>query len=202
MIKRPAPSGLLLGCLLALLLGGCATAPKHSRGDVERVLSERSLRFATAGQIVLRGRVGFSDGKQAGSGEITWHQGADDDRIELSVPLAQRRYLLKSDPLSASLNDGRSERVAADADSLLIPIFGFAVPLAKLRHWSRATAAEGAHAGLLNAENAPASLTQNGWQIDYRDYRLVGETLLPHKIVARFGDHSVRLSVAEWQFLD
>lgn len=189
-----------IGAVIVTLICSCASLPPRSSAEINRVMTERAQLFATIGPIVLRGRVGFSDGRNAGSGEIRWGQGELTDSIELGVPLAQARYRLNAGRDGASLDDGRSKRRAPNADALLGSIFGFPVPLTDLKQWSRAVAAPAPFSALLDPEGQPLRLEQNGWTIEFRDWRDVRETPMPHKIFARLGEKSVRLSVSEWQF--
>jgi outer membrane lipoprotein LolB len=182
------------------LLSSCASAPSRSGAEVAATMALRAQLFAGIERIELRGRVGFSDGRNAGSGEILWQQHQQSDNIELSVPLAQARYRLDSGREGAVLDDGRSQRRAPDADALLAAIFGFPVPLADLKQWSHALATPSPFSAVLNPDGTPLTLKQNGWTIEFRDWRRVDGQMMPHKIFARLDEKSVRLSVSEWQF--
>jgi hypothetical protein len=75
-----------------LLLSACASKTvRVDDGGGLALISERTAVLAPM-QFELEGRVGFSDGKQAGSGEIRWRQERMVDTLDLRVPLAQRSY--------------------------------------------------------------------------------------------------------------
>jgi outer membrane lipoprotein LolB len=181
-----------------LLLSACAgKTVRVDDGGGMALISERTAVLAPM-QFELEGRVGFSDGKQAGSGEIRWRQERMVDTLDLRVPLAQRSYRVRVEPERATLDDGRGERVAGNVGRLLAPIFGFEVPFDALKLWTRGAAAN-PESAQLNDSGDLTRVVENGWTIDYRDFKPVGTQRLPHRVFARQGELSVRLNVAEWR---
>lgn len=202
-MKQTRFAVLLAAC--ALLVSGCTTLPPAaSRANPEAVLAERSAQLQSI-VLTLSGRVGFSDGRQAGSGNLQWEQGLMEDRIELSVPLAGARYRLYSSASGATLSDGRQDRRASNAGELLKPIIGFWLALDHLRHWSRASGpVDEVTSAVLSAEDEPQTLLHDGWTIEFRDYRSIANqtvlaTRLPFKISARRDKQTLKLSVQSWQ---
>jgi outer membrane lipoprotein LolB len=167
-----------------LLLAACA-APGflHPVADVE---------FELSGRIAVRYR------DDAGSGNVAWRHGAQDDELLLTSPLGQgiARIVRKGDEVVLTSQDGREFR-AADAESLTEQVLGFRVPLLGLADWVRGkpAAAPAPERQQLDAGGRLAGFEQSGWRIEY----LAFEGARPSRLKLTFPGLELRLAVSEWK---
>jgi outer membrane lipoprotein LolB len=201
--------GLLLAAVGAGLLAGCVTtAPRAPLPPAERdaAVARQESREATLSQHArwnLQGRVALSNGQRGGSGRIDWQQDGDAYRVALSAPITRQSWRIEGDAGSARL-DGLAggPRVGADAARLLREATGWEIPVRALAAWVRG--ARAAQAGAAQMEFADdghlARLQQDGWTLDYGDWRpsSIAGLELPMRVNAERGDARVRLVVDDW----
>jgi outer membrane lipoprotein LolB len=201
--------GLLLAAVGAGLLAGCVTtAPRAPLPPAERdaAVARQESREATLSQHArwnLQGRVALSNGRRGGSGRIDWQQDGDAYRVALSAPITRQSWRIEGDAGAARLEglDG-GPRVGADATRLLREATGWEIPVRALAAWVRG--ARAAQAGAAQMEFADdghlARLQQDGWTLDYGDWRpsSIAGLELPMRVNAERGDARVRLVVDDW----
>jgi outer membrane lipoprotein LolB len=201
--------GLLLAAVGAGLLAGCVTtAPRAPLPPAERdaAVARQQAREATLSQHArwnLQGRVALSNGRRGGSGRIDWQQDGDAYRVALSAPITRQSWRIEGDAGAARLEglDG-GPRVGADATRLLREATGWEIPVRALAAWVRG--ARAAQAGAAQMEFADdghlARLQQDGWTLDYGDWRpsSIAGLELPMRVNAERGDARVRLVVDDW----
>lgn len=200
----------------ALLLTGCAALPTRNV-TVEPVQAEAAQRLRAetlgleAGECLnpgwaMAGRVALSNGKQGGSGQIEWTQGAGELRLMLTAPVTRQGWVLQVNAHTADLQtlaDGAHQQ-DADAALLLRRVTGWDVPVAALGCWLRAVSAETQRFGTaqlqFNVDMLPTQLQQAGWTVRYDDWRPDPFTGLPMpmRIEAVRGSDRVRLVVSRW----
>jgi len=175
-------------CLVtaALLLAACAELQfRQPASDVE---------FELAGRIALKYR------DDAGSGNIAWRHGAQNDEMLLSTPIGQgiARIVRAGDQVTLTAQDGREHR-AADAESLTEKVLGFRLPLVGLADWVRGRAAPApAPAPTRSRSDGQGrllELEQSGWQIEFQEYD--GER--PVRLRVRYPGLELRLAISEWK---
>jgi outer membrane lipoprotein LolB len=201
--------GLLLAAVGAGLLAGCVTtAPRAPLPPAERdaAVARQESREAALSQHArwnLQGRVALSNGRRGGSGRIDWQQDGDAYRVALSAPITRQSWRIEGDAGSARLEglDG-GPRVGADAARVLREATGWEIPVRALAAWVRG--ARAAQAGAAQMEFADdghlARLQQDGWTLDYGDWRpsSIAGLELPMRVNAERGDARVRLVVDDW----
>jgi outer membrane lipoprotein LolB len=201
--------GLLLAALAAGVLAACATTvPRAPLPPAEReaaVARQASREEALAQQPdwSLQGRVALSNGQRGGSGRIDWRQDGAAFQVALSAPITRQSWRIEGDAGSARLQglDG-GPRSGPDAARLLREATGWDIPVQALASWVRgARAARGGPARLqFSADGRLAGLQQDGWTLDYGDWRpsAVPGLELPMRISAQRDSARVRLVVDEW----
>ena len=87
-----------------------------------------------------------------------------------------------------------------DAESLMHRALGWDVPLRDLRAWVLGLRADGGPAELtFGADRLPASLLQDGWSVDYREWDTSRQPPLPKKLYAAKPPYKVKLVIESWQ---
>jgi len=95
--------------------------------------------------------------------------------------------------------DGTSYR-APNVDRLVREQVGWRVPVEKLAWWVRGLAAPGTVQGrTLDQEGRLDALQQDGWDIEYRRYAMVGEVAMPFRMTARRESRTVKIAVRKWR---
>jgi outer membrane lipoprotein LolB len=191
-------------CVLGLLAACAGTVPVRNKGDAATLGAQEAREHALAGRErwTLQGRLYLSDGKESGSGNLTWHQ--DGDRYDFTVrgPISGKSFRLSGDAGGALLEglDGGPQR-GPDAESLMARALGWQVPLRDLRAWVLGVRAAGSTADLeFGADRLPSALHQDGWNVEYRAWDAMRQPPLPVKVFADRKPYRVRLVIESWQF--
>ena len=191
---------------LALLgfavLGLVACAPQRWRPDASGLAAQdqREARLAPVIDWQLVGRLGVSDGRDSGSGSLTWTQRGDRYQFELHAPVTGKTWLLSGDATHARLQGLREEMLEGNnAASLLQRELGWRVPVAELAWWARGMRAPGEAQLSLRGDGLPARIVQAGWQVDFLDYDESVQPALPRKLFAESGNYKVRLAIQRWE---
>ena len=183
-----------------LVLTACA--PQRLRPDTAGLYAQdrREALLAPMSEWELVGRLGVSDGRDSGSGSLTWSQQGETYRFELHAPVTGKTWLLTGDASHAELQGLRETTVKGDdAASLLIRELGWRVPVAELAWWARGMRAPGKAELSLRPDGLPARIVQAGWQVDFRDYDETQQPPLPRKLFAESGNYKVRLAIQRWR---
>ncbi len=183
-----------------LVLTACA--PQRLRPDAAGLDAQdrREALLAPMSDWQLVGRLGVSDGRDSGSGSLTWSQQGDAYQFELHAPVTGKTWLLTGDASRAELQGLRETTVVGDdAASLLRRELGWRVPVAELAWWARGMRAPGKAELSLRADGLPARIVQAGWQVDFLDYDETQRPPLPRKLFAENGNYKVRLAIQRWQ---
>lgn len=194
---------LLLGAAAGLLLAACAPAPVRRPADQAALAAQRAResQLANADQWTLEGRLAVSDGRDGGSGSLTWTQQGGRYAFELRAPITGKSFRLSGDPEGALLEglDGGPLR-GPDAEALMRKALGWEVPLKDLRAWVLGLRAAGVPAELQFGEHdLPSLLQQDGWTVDYRAWDLSRQPPLPQKVFASRPPYKVRLSIESFR---
>ena len=200
---RALAAVLLRGAALALLclvLAACAGNParRTSPADLQAQL-QREARLAAVDEWSLVGRIAVFDGNDNGSGRIEWQQQGDAFEIVFAAPVSRQSWRLSGGPAGAVLEglEGGARR-AASAEALLEREAGWAVPLRKLRAWARGLRGTPTATISFDAEGLPATLQEDGWTVQYRDWHADLQPPLPRRVFAEKGERRVRLVVERW----
>ncbi len=196
---RLAPAVVLAG----LLLAACAPVPVRHPGTTAQ-LAAQATREGTLGAQVdwgLHARFAASDGRHGGSGSLDWSQHGERFQFTLRAPITGKSVQLDGGPNGAVLTGaGRGPLAGRNAGEVLRAEFGWSVPVADLAWWVRGLRAPGTSAILtFGANGLPATLDQDGWHVEYRDWYAERSLPLPRKVYASRDPYSVRLSIEQWE---
>jgi outer membrane lipoprotein LolB len=204
---RPSSRAATLAAIV--LLSACVGAPVRQgpavpAAEAEQAQAQRERVLVAQADWSLQGRVAVSNGHNGGSGRIDWHQTGDRYAMALSAPVTRQSWRLSGDRAGARLEGLEGgPRQGADPTALLRRATGWVIPVTALSSWVRGARAPGGGPATLQfgADGRLARLEQDGWTIDYTDWRpqpAFGAEL-PARLVASQGDARVRLIVDQWQ---
>ncbi|MBS0381847.1 MAG: outer membrane lipoprotein LolB [Proteobacteria bacterium] len=188
--------------LAMLLLAACAPLPVREPGTVKQLAAQavREQQLGARQDWGLTGRFAASDGRDGGSGSLEWQQDGQSYRFILRAPITGKSVQLDGGPDGAVLTGaGKVPVTGADASQVMRSEFGWDVPVADLAWWVRGLRAPGRPAILTFGSNGlPATLDQDGWHVDYRDWYAERNPPLPRKVYASRDPFSVRVLVEQW----
>jgi len=194
----------LLGYLAlagGVLLNACATRPPVTGPAPESAWLQHRASLEALSDWQARGRVAIrrdDDGWNAG---FDWQQSGDSYRIRLRGPFGQGGIELHGDRAGVWLQrENEAPVYARSVDRLLQDETGWRLPVQGLRDWLLGLpVAEQSSVLDWDGQGRLHSLQQDGWSIDYRRYRGVGEQQLPEKLQLQRDQVQVRVVVDEWQ---
>ncbi|MGD2137767.1 MAG: lipoprotein insertase outer membrane protein LolB [Gammaproteobacteria bacterium] len=188
-VIRPSLTGLLL-----MLLAACTSTPVIDTGGPLRPVSE--IR-----QWELSGRVSITRGDEGWHAGLLWHQQDGRYRLQVSGPLGQGAFELSGNDAGVVLRDADGQRYAArDAESLLLQVTGWRLPVDGLRFWVRGLPAPGGDPQeTRDAAGRLVQLAQAGWDIRYDRYRLQDGYAWPGRLKLVRDDIAVRLVIDSWR---
>ncbi|TBR37263.1 MULTISPECIES: lipoprotein insertase outer membrane protein LolB [Dyella] len=188
-----------------LLLAACVSAPPvRMQGDAALMQQQETRERALAGtdHWTVQGQLGVSDGKDGGSGSLTWVQDGDRYEFTMRAPVTGKSFRLSGDSRGALLEgiDGGPLR-GPDAETLMMKALGWSVPLHNLRAWVLGLRADSGPAELAFGENRlPSLLQQDGWSVDYRAWDETRQPPVPTKVFATKPPYRVKLAIDSWTF--
>lgn len=180
-----------------------ACAPVRTRGTTAQLQAQAAREQQLGGlkQWGLQAHFAVSDGRDGGSGMLSWQENGDEYSLNLRAPITGKTARLQGGPEGAVLTGLRDGPIRGeDAQALLADQFGWHMPVAQLTYWVRGLRAPDAPSQLSYGENGwPALLLQDGWKIEYRDWYSGRDPPLPRKVYASKPPYSVRLVIESWQ---
>jgi outer membrane lipoprotein LolB len=186
-----------------LLLAACAPSQLvRNKGDAAALAQQaaREHLLANADHWTLQGKLGVSNGQDAGSGGFTWTQDGDHYEFIFRTPISGKSYRLTGGPDGAELDgiEGGPLR-GPDAEALMRRALHWEVPLGELRAWVLGLRAQGATADLsFGADRLPSELLQDGWTVSYPAWDTTRQPPLPTKVFAEKQPYKVRLAIQSW----
>ncbi|HET7556807.1 MAG TPA: lipoprotein insertase outer membrane protein LolB [Rhodanobacteraceae bacterium] len=199
---RPANAWRVAG-IAAVLLALAACAPVRTRGTTAQISAQaaREQRLGAQSQWGLQAHFAVSDGRDGGSGTLTWQQRSDHYSLDLRAPITGKTAQLQGGPEGAVLTGLRDGPVRGDdAQTLLADQFGWHMPVAELTYWVRGLRAPDSPSELSYGGNGlPSLLLQDGWRVEYRDWYTDRDPPLPRKVYASKPPYSVRVLIEQWQ---
>lgn len=173
--------------LAALGMALAMTACVQRAGVIDTVDSD--------GRWRLEGRLAVSDGRDSGSGSVTWEQDGAYYTIQLRAPVSGQSWRLSGDDALCTLEGLRPYPLTADSpERLLERELGWHLPVAPLRDWLQGRPMHADTPVERDAEGRITGFAEAGWRIDYRDFR----DGRPTRIGARKPPYQVRLAIKSW----
>ena len=206
-MRRVASRIALLASIV--LLAACAGQPVRAPGpqlpaaEAQARQAARETALAAQPRWALQGRVAVANGRDGGSGRIDWRQDGAQYQVALSAPVTRQSWRLVGGDGEVRLEglEGGT-RVGTDPALLLQQATGWVIPVDALAAWVRGARAPGHGEAAVDygADGQLATLRQDGWTLQYRDWRPQPglPVALPHWVQATRDEARVRLLVDAW----
>ena len=193
---RLAPVAAIAG--LAALIAGCPSLPPKPPTVVP--WPERRAQLQMLESYALQGRVAVAAGSEGFSARLHWEQQGARSSLALDGPLGVGGVRIVAD--GTALNVTNSQGTALDSEAARAELrtrLGFDPPLASLRYWVLGVPDPAIPSTEnLDALQRLASLSQDGWDIQYTDYVNSAGAWLPRRLSIQREGVRVRLIVDDW----
>lgn len=156
------------------------TDPAYFSDEINKLSAQASWRYSA--------KVGLSTPTLKEQANLDWEFEDKTNNIRLSGPLGigTVRLLFNKDGGATLIDNKGVKHQGRDAEELLLSIVGWQIPINALNDWVQLVPASGSSFRYaLDQDQQLAKLEQLGWQIEYSQYRLYGDRLMPRRIVAR-----------------
>jgi len=173
---------------LCILLASCTSLQKKpSPIDVTQSASKNWS---------LTGKFALSNGKENGSGKITYSVNNQNIHAKFKAPLGQGSWEIKQDKDKAELLSNRHNPVYGNNAQLLISQeLGWDFPWDSLPFWLRGYETNGKTTTHIKEID---EIHDNGWTISYSKWVQTSDGLLPRKIKASKHPYTVKLFIYKW----
>lgn len=198
---------LSLGALCMAALAGCATpgtttspqSTERSDGQWQEQLEE--VKGFTSWNLI--GKVGLRTPQDSTSANLDWRQTPWQYRLLVTGPIGAGRSTLEGREGRVSLTNSEGRFEADSPEELMEQQLGWSLPVSNLTDWVRGLPAEGQpHESTEDSLGFPDTLSQDGWEIDYRSWHNVDGVWLPNRLVMTYDDLRATLVVNQWEALE
>ncbi|HSP57496.1 MAG TPA: lipoprotein insertase outer membrane protein LolB [Halomonas sp.] len=191
----------LIALLVIALLAGCAgRAPAPEGERAEGQWNDQEDRLEALDTWDLIGKASLRTPQDSTSANLDWNQTAHYYRLLISGPFGSGRSTLEGREGRFSLTTAEGRFEAKTPEALMEEQLGWSLPVSSLSDWIRGLPAEQSEHRLEeDALGFPATLQQDGWTIDYRDWTRVEDLWLPRRLVMEYDELRVVLVVTDWQ---
>lgn len=151
----------------------------------------------------FRGRIAISDGQQSGTVKMRWQQRGEQFDIEISLPITNQKYRLRSFNNKVRLEGfGLVMLEGESAETVLQQATGWRIPFRDMQLWLRGMRVNSGTAIEFGPSGLPAQFRENGWLVDYRAWDSAVMPM-PTKVFANSSSSgktaSVRLQIEAWE---
>lgn len=188
------------------LLAGCATSQSVTEPRQERQAGDWEAQTEQVEAFTswnLTGKVGLRTPQESTSANLDWRQTPYHYRLLVTGPMGAGRSTLEGRDGRVSLTTSEGRFEADSPEALMEQRLGWSLPVSSLTDWVRGLPADDSDFEIADDElGFPASLEQDGWEIDYRGWKDVNGTWLPNRLVMTYDDLRATLVVNQWQPLE
>lgn len=190
------------GLVLCLLIVSCSTLTIQEKPLAENekiaLKLQRELLLNQLKSWTFYGRIAFSSPEQSGSGQIQWQQTLDLFKINLHGPFGSYPVEVIGTKDSASIYSENRLIDKGPAKTILKQGFGLLLPINPAADWLKAVYGQYATEITLNNSGQPTTLSEQGWTIDYQDYKKVEQYTLPHLIKFTHDKIKIKVRIKQW----
>ena len=194
----------VLALAAGLLLAGCVTAPLRVAAPVPLTYESRRSQLQAVHVFTLEGRLAAAVGQEGFNASLDWAQQGRRSALNLRAPLGFGTAQVLRDGEHLSLKSSRGDHYDGTlAREALARQLGFDPPLDSLRYWVL-----GVPDPALPATETPdaaehlAALEQDGWRVEFAEYRRYGEAaleaVLPRRLTLLREGIRLRLVIDRW----
>ncbi len=198
--------------LLTFLLGltGCAPTVVRYEPVIDIKWQQQQKLHNQLQSWNISGRISIQTEDDGGQADYTWQQhNLSDYNIRLVAPMGAGTMLIRARQNGVSLKTSSGEEMFnADVDQLMQSINGWPLPVSGLRYWIRGLPAPDSQYKISEWKDSglPGVMLQDGWRIEFKKYKSVGQYYLPGKLFINRQNNDeevdVRLIIRQWNLGD
>jgi outer membrane lipoprotein LolB len=189
---------LLIASLLAALTS-CTTFSPASP-PLKMSWKERQLKLKRLNTWNIQGVIAIHATSNSGSATLNWQQTHQNYVLALFGPLGMGSIQIQGQPGNVLLRNAQGQEYRARSpEQLLHDQTGWDLPISSLYYWVRGLPAPGPVSKYeFDAYHRIAKLTQQNWQIYFRQYGRFHQNELPTKIELVHPGLKIKLVIYEW----
>jgi len=194
--------GAAIPLIVLSLVSACTPLPVRELPDITN-WEDRNRVLADLQEWEFRGRLGVRTADDGFNGKVHWQQLDTDYNAQISGPIGFGSLRISGNSGLVRLVDRDGQlTVLTDPEADLESLYGWTLPVQSLRFWALGIPDPKSPATtlVLDARGLLTVLAQNGWRIEYPDYRPFAGQAMPRKLVATAGDARVVLVFDNWVF--
>jgi outer membrane lipoprotein LolB len=202
----------LAATVLMLAATGCRTipprgeqpggvpAPAAGATGAAAAWDSRKSELQNRQRYQFKGRVAVAAGSEGFNARLLWQQSGPQSFVALDGPLGAGGVQVTSAGKTLSVVTSRGDHLDSDAArSELTARLGFDPPLASLHYWILGVPDPAQpFQEILDSQQRLSDLKQEGWDITYEAYTMVGAESLPSRMTLQRAGVRVRLIVDGW----
>ncbi len=189
--------GYQICCLILFMIVLSACQPKVG---IKPYSEPNLVDFTEINTYQFTGKISFSDGQEGGSGSVRWRFSNGSTEAKIKAPLGSKSWQITATQDGAELRSNGGEVYRGhSAQELLEQQVGWSVPWQQLRQWVVGQPGDARLATVTWVDQDSYQIIETGWVIQYSRIKPHLDGFLPHKMVARNGDYSIKLSIRNWQ---
>ncbi|HET7921452.1 MAG TPA: lipoprotein insertase outer membrane protein LolB [Gammaproteobacteria bacterium] len=189
--------------LLCMLLAACA----HIRGVApsgapnEAAWQQRRARLAQLKDWDMEGRVGVSNGRDGGSGTMSWTQQGDAFQFDFQGPFGAGALSIHGVRGVLHIRSSRGDDfISRDPERDFARLLHVPLPVLSMRYWvTGSPAPDAAYDKRVDAQGRLVQLDQYGWQVSYLTYAVFDGYDLPTRLVIERDKVRIKLAIETWQ---
>lgn len=170
--------------------------PKHQPSSHQKAINAIK-------DFEIHGKVAYKHKKEGGNANIYWFQQGNQYYVRLSGAIGTQSVTIKGHPNSITLRRSNGYKVTAKSpEALLYQELKWHIPVTGLQHWIRGLPSPGNKPTnqVYDEEHRLKSLHQQGWNIEYLNYKSVNGIDLPSKIQLSNGPFKIKFIIKKWVF--
>ena len=196
---------ILVLTLIITVLSSCATVTNHDISSGTKFNTNSLIpKLDSLTKWEAKGVIGIIHDNNADSASYVYTQDGDTFNIKLYGPMGIGSVDIfgNNDKVTLKTSDGKSTQ-SSDIRSLMMQQLGWYVPVDGLKYWIKSTAVPDDKFKVnKNINNLPAEISQDGWVITYKKYKLVDNTYpLATNIKMVRKNMSIKIIVKGWQLI-
>ena len=193
---------ILLASSAIALLSSCATTRHGSAENELQTREQRSLELAEITAWKISGALAIREPGDAWSATVNWLQNGNKNYVlKLLAPAGMGTVKVVGNPTTVTLTDSNKQTFTAPTGEVLLEQqTGWYIPVSNRFYWIRGVEVPGLPANKkLDKYKHLASLSQQGWTIDYLRFTNVNGVDLPSKLSLSYQNLQIKLIIKRWE---
>lgn len=190
----------LLGLVFFVFLTACSTLAPPSGKPLAQSWKERQQALEQMNSWKLQGAIAVRSASDGGSASLNWQQSGQTYTISLFGPLGANAVQIYGRPglVRLQTTEGK-EFYAPDAEQLLYKQLGWKLPVSNLYYWARGLPVPSLPAQQeFDQYHRLTRLTQQNWQLWFKQYAVFNQRELPTKIVLTHPQLNIKIVIYQW----